>query len=175
MRQFLLILSLGGLLVLQSGFHPKASSIKAYIFMGEKCVICRHYTLQLEALHQQYRNQGVELIGVFPNAYSTEAGIDAFRQKYKLSFDLLLDSNQVLMKQFNAQITPEVVVYDEAAGHILYRGRIDDQFVRVGRRRPQPTTSELIDVLAGLSNPLAPPVKYTTPIGCLITQATTCE
>jgi len=137
--------------------------------MGEKCPICQNYTQSLKALHQSYAGESVEFVGLFPNAYSTPEGISEFQQKYALPFTLKQDKGQALTQQFGVTVTPEVVVFDEQRETVLYQGRIDNLYARVGRRRSSPTTHELQDVLASISQGNSPEPTRTTPIGCYIT------
>jgi hypothetical protein len=149
--------------------------MKVYVFLGENCVISRHYTALLRELHGQYADQGVQFLGVFPNGYSTEAGIAAFQEKYLIPFGLQKDSAQVLTRRFQATVTPEVVVWDEESQSVRYQGRLDDQYARVGRRRLQPTQSELVDVLAAWREDRPIAVAHAPAVGCFITQIPACK
>ena len=67
-----------------------------------------------------------------------------------------------------ATVTPEVVVYNESKQQILYKGRIDNTYARIGQKRRITTTSELKDVLEAIKNNQAVLVSHTQPVGCLI-------
>lgn len=154
---------------------PTPADWRVYVFLGENCVISQHYTLPLRELHAQYAAQGVDFVGLFPNGYSTEAGIAAFEAKYQLPFALQKDSAQAMTQRFGVKVTPEVVVYDVAHDTVRYQGRIDDQYARVGRRRLHPTTAELADALAALTQGQPVPVARQPAVGCFITQISTCR
>lgn len=175
MKSCILFFSIALMGVMQWGFVPAHDPVTVYVFMGEKCVICRHYTLQLKALDAQYKEQGIRFVGVFSNGYSTEAGMAAFREKYGLEFEFVLDEEQKLMQELGAKITPEVYVYHHATDQVLYQGRIDDQYVRVGRRRPAPTTAELADVLSALAQGKTVETASAPAVGCFITQMAVCK
>jgi hypothetical protein len=51
---------------------------------------------------------------------------------------------------------------------LLYRGRIDDRYVDLGRERPQPTSHDLESALIALiaGKPVA--VRETRAIGCIL-------
>ena len=68
-----------------------------------------------------------------------------------------------------ATITPEVVIYDHRIGQILYSGRIDDRYVKVGKRRRHVQTSELEDALKAIRSGQPVAVRETQATGCLIT------
>ena len=122
-------------LLLLVTFAGLNAQVEVYIFLREDCIISQHYTVNLKQLHRDYANDSLAFIGVFPNQSSTEMDMIVFKGKYELPFQLVLDHEQVLVKRFGATITPEVVVYDTARQVILYQGRIDDTYYRVGKKR----------------------------------------
>ena len=71
---------------------------------------------------------------------------------------MLLDKGQVLAKQVQARITPEVVVLSPKS-ETLYKGRINDLYLGPTKRQRAATTKDLRDaldaVLAG--KPVASP------------------
>ncbi|MEM6699094.1 MAG: redoxin domain-containing protein [Bacteroidota bacterium] len=142
--------------------------IKIYIFLLEDCVISQYYTLQLRELHEKYASEKIEFIGVFPNRFSSPETIKQFKKDYQIPFELKYDHYQTLTKKMGATVTPEVVVYDEEKEAILYKGRIDNTYFRVGKRRQVTTTSELSDILEALQNNTVPSTESTVAIGCYI-------
>jgi len=144
---------------------PKETTV--YIFLSETCPICQSYTLTLKELYTKYSNKSVKFIGVFPNYYADLDSIQAFKNKYIIPFDLIIDKNAELTKRFGATITPEVFIENEE--HlILYSGRIDDSFYSIGKRRKLITSSDLGDALAAITeNQKIKPYK-TQAVGCII-------
>lgn len=141
---------------------------KIYIFMGETCPVSRHYTLTLKKLHTEYASEKLEFIGVFPNRLSTPATIAAFKEKYALPFTCLPDSTHTWVNRLGATITPEVVVAD-TSNTPIYRGRIDNTFARLGKRRRVITERDLADILNALKDEKPPAFRQTQAIGCIIT------
>ena len=141
---------------------------KIYIFMGETCPVSRHYTLTLKKLHAEYASEKLEFIGVFPNRLSTPATIAAFKEKYALPFTCIGDSTHTWVNRLGATITPEVVVVD-TSHTALYRGRIDNTFARLGKRRRVITAHDLTEVLNALKDGKPPAFRQTQAIGCIIT------
>ena len=148
------------------GFSQK--DIKVYIFMSEECVICQSYTPYLNELHDRYAGQGIDIIGMFPNFSSKKKKIEAFKEKYQIEYELKTDYLRSLTEQFQVRITPEVIVFDEIQASILYRGRIDNTYFRVGKRRRVTTTSELKDTLEAIIQNKEILITSTQPIGCII-------
>jgi peroxiredoxin len=138
-----------------------------YIFLLDNCKICQSYTLKMNELYDEYHEM-VEFIGVFPNIVSTQEKIDAYKEKYKVEYPLITDYDKALAKGLNATITPEVFLIDNNTEEVLYSGRIDDEFFRVGKRKQVVTSFELKDALEGLSKNEEISVKNTEAIGCFI-------
>ena len=92
----------------------------------------------------------------------------AFKEKYNIPFDLVFDKDQVLTKRFNATITPEVGVYQVDEEKIIYRGRIDNSYFRVGKKRNVVTSNELKHVLNCIKNDKPVLIKWKEAIGCFI-------
>ena len=141
---------------------------KIYIFMGETCPISRHYTVTLKKLHAQHASEKLEFIGVFPNRLSTPATIAAFKKKYALPFTCIGDSTHTWVNRLGATITPEVVLLD-TSNTAIYRGRIDNTFARLGKRRRIVTAHDLADILNALKDQKPPTFRQTQAIGCIIT------
>ncbi|MEL7119832.1 MAG: thioredoxin-like domain-containing protein [Bacteroidota bacterium] len=142
--------------------------IVVYVFMGEDCVISQGYTPLLNELHKTYKKD-FTLFGVFPQPYSKKEKIDAFVKKYGIQFDCTIDRSQYLTNKFGVKMTPEVVVFDSYNREVIYQGRIDNTYVRVGQRRRVTTSHELKTVLAALKAKENTNQENTAAIGCFIT------
>ncbi len=140
-------------------------SMTVYVFLHDECVVSQFYTPALRRLHDTYAGPDVSFVGYFPNPAATPERIYAFAEKYELPFPLYPDHFKRAAHRLGATVTPEAVVYDHAADRILYRGRIDNSFVRVGRRRQVTTSFELETVLKKRQPPAA---RDTPAVGCLI-------
>lgn len=144
-------------------------SLVAVVFLREDCVICQEYMPKLNELNQAYAPQGVAFIGLFPNRSSDWADMGIFRDKYQPSFPLQADERQYWARRLGATITPEVVLYDPVADAILYRGRIDNRYAQVGRRRRAGLTSDLEIALRQWVETRRIVLPAQPAIGCLIT------
>jgi len=142
--------------------------VTVYIFLAETCPICQNYTLTLKNLYKEYASKNVRFVGVFPNYYSDQKSIDAFRKAYSIPFDLVLDKNQLLVKHFKADTTPEAFV-ESSDKKILYSGRIDDSFYALGKRRTVISCNELADALEQITSGQTVTKSKTQAVGCIIT------
>ncbi len=166
-RHFIWLFSV---IFLFSGFSiPEKEKIAVYIFLGEECVISQHYTLQLKELHAQFANEHIRFTGYFPNPNSTLESIQSFKEKYTLPFELKHDKVQLQMMKFGITVTPEVIIFKPSTQEVLYQGRIDNTYFKVGQRRRVTTTFDLKNVLESIQKEEKIVVKKTEVIGCFIT------
>lgn len=153
--------------------HTQAQSVDfqgktIYIFLLEDCVISQHYAPILNELYQEYASDSIQFVGIFPNRISSPKTIETFKATYAIPFELKYEHYQQTARKLAATVTPEVVVYDEKEESVLYKGRIDDQFVRVGRRRQVRRSFELEEVLEAIQNRKKIETEMTASIGCFI-------
>lgn len=148
--------------------NATAKDIKVYVFMLDECLICQHYSIVLNDLHAEFASNEIEFVGLFPNFVSNPKQIAHFKKKYQIPFELKTDYYKTKANQFNAQVTPEVVVYDALNDIVLYQGRIDNAYFQLGKKRRIITQHELRDALSSLQNGEEIAVKKTEAVGCLI-------
>ncbi len=150
-----------------SGLRAGSDSLTVYLLLLEDCRITQDYTLELARLHARFGGPGIGFAGYFPNPISSDSTVAAFQSKYTLPFDCAAGGID-LAQRMGVTVTPEVVLYDETHGHIIYQGRIDDRFVRVGRRRSVVSQHDLADAIAATLAGRRVAVARTQPIGCLL-------
>jgi peroxiredoxin len=140
-----------------------------YIFLSETCPISQFYTLTLKELYREFATKDLQFTGIFPNTASTPQSIAEFKNTYNLPFPLQTDPGQHLTKTLKATITPEVVVKNETTGAIVYKGRIDDSYFRVGKRRSVSREHDLENALTELKNNRPVSKPEAPAVGCYIT------
>ena len=147
----------------------KCDSLTVYVFLLDECVISQFYTPLLSDYYGEYKGQKVGFIGYFPNPASKSDRIEAFAKTYKIDFPLKQDYNKDLAKKFGVTVTPEVAVWDHKTETLLYRGRIDDSYVRVGKRKYHTQHSDLKDIIEDWLKGIVPDKTIETQaIGCFI-------
>ena len=145
-------------------------SLTVYIFLEDECKISQFFTPELSRLHEKYNAQHVGFVGIFPNKTTGPEQIRWFGQEFKLSFALLPDYDKSLTKKLGITITPEAAVWDHRSGRMIYRGRIDDSYVRVGKRKIHPQNHDLEDIIQDWTlNQVPEMLVKTQAIGCFIT------
>jgi len=137
-----------------------------YLFLSDECIITQYYITTLNTLVEEY-GQEVDMVAIFPNFSSKPKKIEAFYQKYKLNIPYKTDYYKELSRSLGATVTPEAILLD-TKGKIVYQGRIDNGYVRIGKRRRVVTTHELSDAITALVKNEEIEVAKTEAIGCFI-------
>jgi len=140
------------------------AQIEVIFFLSPTCKICQFYSLEMRDLYQEYSPQRIEFKAFSPKGFVTDSALVAFVQNYQLPFEVLKDD--VMHRQLGATLTPEVfVIYRDQT---VYHGRIDDSFVRVGKRRTLTKNRELRAALDALLNGRTIEIDHAPAVGCII-------
>lgn len=157
-----------GLIAGQFTLAAQSTDYRVIIFLSPTCTMCQGYAHPLNALYEEYRNQGVDFLGIFPNYYVTDSSIAEYKEKYNIVFPLEADSAFYYTDKLGASMTPEVFLVEKATDSILYAGQINNLYIRPGRKRGNISEHYLKDALNSLlaGNPIE--VKRKEPVGCYI-------
>jgi len=150
-----------------SPLAPAGRDLNVVFFVSADCPISNHYAPEIQRVCSDYRPRGVHCFAVYPDSGDVE-NVRQHRKEFRFdsSIPAMTDSDHVLVKAAGPKVTPEVAVYS-ASGR-LYRGRIDDLYVDVGRTRRSPTRRDLrlaLDAALG-DRPIA--VPETEAVGCFL-------
>ncbi len=140
-----------------------AHSDSVYVFLSPSCPVCKSSTVALRQLVKD--NPSVAFVGVVDTATADSAEVAEFYSDYKLRMDVRWDS-KALAERFKATTTPEVVVLHN--GKRVYQGRINNQYVALGKKRRVVTEHDLRDVLDVLARGAVPSFRRTVPVGCYL-------
>jgi len=147
---------------------PTGAKAIVFLFTSTDCPISNRYAPEVRRLAERFRPDGIIFRLIYPNPSDTA---DAIRDHvtafgYAGAMEPFRDPAQSLVKFAGATVTPEAAVY--AGGRIVYRGRIDDRYVDLGRERAAPMVHDLADALTAVMSgkPVAQPV--TQAVGCFI-------
>lgn len=140
--------------------------IPVLIFVRTDCPISNRYAPTIQELSARHRNDATFFL-VYPDKKETPDAIRKHDREFGYTFAALRDPQHVLVKQSQAQITPEAAVFD-ASGRLVYHGRIDNLYEDFGHARKSPTTHELADAIeaAIAGKPLSG--NATPAVGCYI-------
>ena len=142
-----------------------ALALTVFVFTTSDCPISNRYAPEIQRLAATYGDRA-KFVLVYPVRTDTPAAIRAHKEKFGYTLESTADYGQGLVKKAGVTVTPEVAVMN--GDTVLYRGRIDDRYVELGRERPKPTTHDLEDALkaAIAGKPIA--VKRTQAVGCIL-------
>ena len=139
--------------------------IRVLVFTTTDCPISNRYAPEIERLATKFKGQA-RFVLVYPVAADSPAMIRDHAKKFAYSIEAIRDTDQKLVKQTGVTVTPEVAVMQGT--QLLYRGRIDDRYVELGRERPSPTQRDLEAALEAViaGKPIA--VRETRAVGCIL-------
>ncbi len=141
----------------------KAASV--LIFYWQDCPISNGYAPEINRLCASHTNFTFYIVQVDPTL--TPAAAREHARQYDLHPPVLLDPQHRLVKLAQATVTPEAVVFGKD-GQIRYRGRIDNVYAALGKKRSAATKHDLTDALAIMAEGNPTNRIETKPIGCLI-------
>jgi hypothetical protein len=140
----------------------------ALIFVTNDCPISNFYSHEIRRICEEYGPRGLQCTLVYtdPTLKDQDAAQHA-RDYGHGSYPKIVDRDHALVEAAGATITPEVVVI-RPDRTIAYRGRIDDNYVALGKKRTVVTERDWRDALDAVVAG-KPVVKPEVPaVGCYI-------
>jgi len=140
---------------------------KLFFFVLHDCPAANSYAPEMSRIAAKYGAKGVRSYLVYVESDLDEAEAQKHAREYQIGFPALIDRRQELVKVTGATISPEVALLS-AEKRVVYRGRIDDRFVALGKRRVEPTTRDLREALDAMLEGKPVPNPVTKAIGCYL-------
>ncbi len=145
-----------------------SDSISVNLFLLDECRISQNISGEINHVFENYNQAPFSFTCYFPNTSSTPEKIEKFLVDYKIEIPYLTDYQKTKTQFYGASVAPEVVVYDEKNKQVLYRGRIDNSYDKVGSRRRVITSRDLRNTLETILKKEEITTKETQAIGCVI-------
>jgi hypothetical protein len=147
---------------------PAGTAAIVFLFTSTDCPISNRYAPEVRRLASRFGPDGVVFRLIYPNPADTRVAIRDHMNAFAYAgvAQAFHDPNQTLVKFTGVTVTPEAAVY--AGGRIVYRGRIDDRYVDLGRERPAATMHDLADALTAVLSGKPVPRPVTQAVGCFI-------
>lgn len=127
--------------------HP-AEGTKANVlyFVADGCPVANQFAPEMTRIARDYADKGVEflLVQVDPDVSSSQAASSA--KELSLDMPIVLDGKQDLVARTGVKTSPEAAVV-ASDGSVVYCGRIDDRFGKLGRQKPEPSRHDLREAL----------------------------
>jgi hypothetical protein len=152
----------------QQPFAPSTGQLSALFFVNTDCPVSNSYAREIRRICTSSGGR-VHCYLVYTDPTVDTAAIAKHKADHGHGdYPAIVDANHALVKAAGATVTPEVALVD-AAGTLVYRGRIDDSYVMAGRRRAAVTDHNLTDAIE--SSLAGQPVAQarTKASGCFIT------
>lgn len=151
-------------------FRPEGKA-SVLFFITTDCPISNSYAPEIQRICAEYGPKKVSCHLVYVDPDLTVADVRKHFKEFRYSgLPAILDVTQKLAQAAGATITPEAAVIGPSA-KVLYRGRIDNVYASLGKRRPEATEKDLRKALdeALSGKPVSAPA--TKAIGCYIPPA----
>ena len=151
---------------LQKPLDLSGVKVNVVIFITNDCPIANSYAPEIKSIIGEYssRGAGFFLVHVDPDLGLEKAKKHAADFGYENA--ILRDPRHVLVSELEADVTPEAFVIGKSG--VLYRGRIDDLYADLGKKRRQARTRDLRDALDAVLSGRTVKNPVTTAVGCYI-------
>ena len=140
----------------------------AVFFVSQDCPVSNFYSQEIRRICEDYGDKGLRCSLVYIDPTLTDSAARKHAAEYTHgSYPKLVDRRHQLVAATGVTVTPEVVLVRPDAS-IAYKGRIDNFYVALGKKRRIVTEHDLRDALDAVvaGKPVAKP--ETQPVGCYI-------
>ncbi len=153
----------------QTPLELKEKKAAVLFFVLHDCPIANGYAPEINRICAEYAPKGYAFFVVHIDPGLKAADARKHAEEYGFRCPILLDGAHALAKLAGATVTPEAAVFG-ADGKVLYRGRIDDLYTDLGKKRAEPRQRDLRAALDALSAGKPVPTATTQAVGCLISE-----
>ena len=138
---------------------------RVFMFVRSDCPITNRYAPELQRIAQEFKHRQIEFWLVYPDPSESPQTIENHIAQYRFPGTPVRDPQHQLVRRAHVTVAPEAAVFD-SNGHLMYHGRIDDQYVDIGKSRPAPQTRDLENAISAVLEGRAIPRPETRAIGC---------
>ena len=136
------------------------------VFVGVDCPISNRALPEIAAISRTAESRGVHVALIYANPAETTQQVRAHLTEYALTLPAFRDPGFPVAMRYQAHVTPEAVLVTRE-GHLVYRGRINDQSSALGRDRPQATRHDLAEALEAFLASGQAPGRVVPAVGCM--------
>ncbi len=135
------------------------------IFVTTDCPIANSYAPEISTLVKDFTDSPIRFYAINVDPDLTPDAARKHAKEFGLSLPIILDTKHQLVTATGITRTPEVAVI-LADGKVAYRGRIDDRYPGLGKKRQAPKQRDLRDALSAViaGEPVLTP--RTEAVGC---------
>ncbi len=137
-------------------------------FVTNDCPISNAFAPEITRICAEYAPKGADCSLVYVDPTISDETAQAHAKAYGHGpYPKIVDRRHELVKMTGVTITPEVAIVN-AAGKVVYRGRIDNSYAALGQARRAPTSHDLRDALDATLAGRPAPNPETKALGCYI-------
>jgi AhpC/TSA family len=144
---------------------PPGAKAAVVVFLSVDCPIANAYAPEYRRLKADFAARGVVFYGAYCDPAAKTPDLLAHAKDFDIPFEMLRDPRQELARLAHASVTPEAAVF-LPSGALVYHGRIDDRYVKLGLARPEATRRDLRDALEAVVSGKTPKSSFEHPVGC---------
>lgn len=142
------------------------SKLDLIVFVAPECPISEAILLNLKNISTEFAEEQLKIQLVVPGNLYSKSEVDSFIKVNNINFEVLIDSNAVFVKKYNASITPEVFLVSN--GKLIYTGAVDDRAIDNEIIKQSAAENYLYDAIKNTLEGKEVSVKKTKAIGCYI-------
>ena len=131
---------------LQQPLSTGSNKANVLFFITNDCPISNGYAPEIGSIVKEYSEKGMGFFVVQVDPDLTTSDARKHAKLFNLQCPVVIDRKHELVKATGVTITPEVAVMSHS-GTLAYRGRIDDQYPGLGKKRIAPAARDLRDAL----------------------------
>jgi hypothetical protein len=148
--------------------HPATGETNLIFFVSADCPVSARYAPEIDRIAASYAARGVRTWLVYADLTAT---IPSVRENLKAFHPhamtpAVIDAGFQLTAAVDATITPEAAIYTSSGR--VYRGRIDDLYVSIGKSRREALHHDVRDALDAILAGRSVATPETDPVGCYI-------
>jgi hypothetical protein len=152
----------------QTPLTPPAGGASVVFFINVDCPVSNRYAPEIARIAADYRDKPVRAYLVYADAKLEPARAREHLAAFHAgaSVPAIIDSAWTLTSAAGVNVTPSAAVYTSSGR--VYRGRIDDWYVRLGQNRREAVQRDVRLTLDAVLAGRPVPVAETTAVGCYI-------
>lgn len=137
------------------------------IFVMHDCPIANRYAPEISRISDEYGKRRVRTFVVYAEEDLSPADARKHARDFAYRCPALLDPQLALARKAGATVSPEAVIFSPK-GDVLYRGRIDDRAIAIGKHAAEPQQRDLRDALDAILAGKPVRERFTKAIGCYL-------
>ncbi|MDP9338525.1 MAG: redoxin domain-containing protein, partial [Acidobacteriota bacterium] len=135
-------------------------------FVRTDCPVSNRYAPLIQQLIKKYGHDASFRL-VFPDRNESQEKIRQFLREYAYDLPAIRDVDRTLARRTSAKVTPEAAVFDTKS-ELVYHGRIDNLYERIGQARRAATKHELADAIDAAIKGARIQTPVVDGVGCFI-------